>query len=71
MLLPTHHEPVRPTTNKDTGRIRLGDVWDEREELFGTGDSDSEDEGHAGPRLPISPNTPAQARTPKIVVTGS
>ena len=71
MLLPTHHEPVRPTTNKDTGRIRLGDVWDEREELFGIGDSDSEDEGHAGPRLPISPNTPAQARTPKIVVTGS
>ena len=39
-------QPKSSSANKipETGAIRLGDVWDEREELFGVGgDSDEED----------------------------
>ena len=49
------------------GTGRLGDVWDEREELFGVGDSDGEDEEGAR-----SPRTPAPASAgPQIVITPS
>ncbi len=65
-LLPTHYSNShhKGTANKS---IRLADVWDEREELFGIGD-DSDDEG-AGP----PPQNHAGARTdvPKITVTSS
>ncbi|TDL24247.1 hypothetical protein BD410DRAFT_820404 [Rickenella mellea] len=62
MLLPLHHggQPPSPATgNKATkdGRVRLGDVWNDSEELFGIGDSDEED------------NTPKSAAGPKIIVT--
>lgn len=82
MLLPTHYERAGlGITNAGipakAGRIRLGDVWDEREELFGIGDSDSEDDGEGGAasrsRPPRSPAvaTPLQGKGPKIVVTSS
>jgi hypothetical protein len=43
-LLSTHHRSAtldRPGKGKSANR--LGDVWDEREELFGIGESDDED----------------------------
>lgn len=56
-LLPTHHSQPKPQQN--TKSTRLGDVWDERDELFNIGgDSDDEDE-------------PRDTRVPKIVVSGS
>ena len=86
MLLPLHNDNPRPNaglglatpTPGKGGRIRLDDVWDEREELFGIGDSDSEDESHAGRRRepqnrPSSTNPShhqPEAR-PKIIVTPS
>ena len=42
----SQQQPKSSSANKipETGAIRLGDVWDEREELFGVGgDSDEED----------------------------
>ncbi|KAH8119583.1 hypothetical protein DFH11DRAFT_1849351 [Phellopilus nigrolimitatus] len=51
LLLPMHRDqrngepgtaPKSPGKDRG-GRIRLGDVWDEREELFGIGDSEDED----------------------------
>lgn len=41
----SRQQPKSSSANKipETGAIRLGDVWDEREELFGVGgDSDEE-----------------------------
>ena len=76
MLLPTHHDRsgnsnAKPS-NKD-GRIRLGDVWDEREELFGIGDSDDDDNDDVQdpPRRPTVSHSPMQTAGPKIVVTSS
>ena len=39
------HQPKPSSTSKvpETGAIRLGDVWDEREELFGVGGDSDED----------------------------
>lgn len=75
MLLPTHHTRSGDTdagksSNKE-GRIRLGDVWDEREELFGIGGSDDEDDFLDHPRRSTGTPSPAQTAGPKIVVTSS
>lgn len=75
MLLPTHHTRSGDTdagksSNKE-GRIRLGDVWDEREELFGIGDSEDEDNFLDRPRRSTGLPSPAQTAGPKIVVTSS
>ncbi|EJD03346.1 uncharacterized protein FOMMEDRAFT_20460 [Fomitiporia mediterranea MF3/22] len=81
MLLPTHHDrrgTSLPSTPAKGDRIRIGDVWDEREELFGIGDSDSEDENHRGaaasrppPARSSGASTPQQTAGPKIIVTSS
>jgi len=41
----SQHQPKSSSANKipETGAIRLGDVWDEREELFGVGGDSDED----------------------------
>jgi len=41
----SQQQPKSTSTNKipETGAIRLGDVWDEREELFGLGGDSDED----------------------------
>ena len=76
MLLPTHHtrpggtNAAKTSSNKE-GRIRLGDVWDEREELFGIGDSDDEDDLLGRPRASPGLASPAHTVGPKIVVTSS
>jgi len=45
---------------------RLGDVWDEREELFGVGvESDDEDEREVGTSGPPAP------QPPRIIITHS
>lgn len=68
-LLPTHiqntssHNAAKATAAKPGGLIRLENVWDEGEELFGIGD-DTDDEGDAHVRIPTS-----KPATPKIVVT--
>ena len=59
-LLPTHtnsgHAGVSPT--KGVPKSRLGDVWDEGEELFDIGgESDEEGESHT-PKLPFSTAPP-------------
>ncbi|THH07986.1 hypothetical protein EW145_g3014 [Phellinidium pouzarii] len=80
MLLSIHHSrgqneasSMTPKSSKG-GRIRLGDVWDERDELFGVGDSEDEDEeAHMSQPIhhhALSPS-PQQSAGPKIVVTGS
>jgi len=62
--LPTHNQQSQ--TNKSTRQskpnttTRIANVWDEREELFGIGDSDEEDEGPQHIRPPA----------PKIYITG-
>jgi hypothetical protein len=72
-LLPTHQLTKSPA-NKTPGQIRLGDVWDEREELFEIGDD--EDEENAGARhsddtVRLNDDTPraSQAGGVKITVT--
>lgn len=63
MLLPTHFDRSGLTTNASKpskeGRIRLDTVWDEREELFGIGDDDEEEE----------PVNSSRQLAPKIVIT--
>ena len=94
MLLPTHHDrrsnPRTPTSGASStpgknanNRIRLGDVWDEREELFGIGDRDSdggndiEETRRGNTSRPPRPSqgsgttTPQQTTGPKIIVTSS
>lgn len=82
MLLPLHNDGERPNAGLGLaapgkgGRIRLEDVWDEREELFGIGDSDSEDEGRTRRRESQSRPSPTsplnqQNAGPKIIVTPS
>lgn len=44
-LLPTLRPPPKSPVSKTPGRIRLGNVWDESEELFGIGE---EEDGHDG-----------------------
>lgn len=71
-LLPTHYLPSTSRSPKDSrakktdvGRIHLGDVWDEREELFDIGD-DSEPEDDSVSHTPRTASVPP---APKIVVT--
>lgn len=76
-LLPTHYQNSSSrNTTKDArvtgsstsksgaGQIRLENVWDEGEELFGIGDDSDDDEGSIHSHAP-TPNPD----TPKIVVT--
>ena len=83
MLLPTHHDrrglgitnAAQNVSPNKSDRIRIGDVWDEREELFGIGDSDESDDEER-PRSSEPPRssgtaTPQQTAGPKIVVTSS
>lgn len=81
MLLPTHHERSTQGQGKgkgavfsrDEGRIRLEDVWDEREEIFGIGDESDDEDGqkaHGGP-APHGDSTPSSPAGPRIVVTSS
>lgn len=71
-LLPTHYQPRASrgaskkdrTPKTDAGRIRLSDVWDEREELFDIG-ADSEEEPEDIDRAATGP----PPDTPKIIVT--
>lgn len=67
-------------TKSKLGKIRLGDVWDEREELFGIGDSDEDDDGPAASNAKASPanrrdseasSVPGHNLGPKIVITSS
>ncbi|KAI0762089.1 hypothetical protein BD413DRAFT_585455 [Trametes elegans] len=69
-LLPLHYEPRATAASAKPGRgagtpkaTRIGDVWDEREELFDIGDESDEDEE---PRSRGGPPPPP----PKIVVSG-
>lgn len=71
-LLPSHYPPsssrgvpkVPSTPKSNAGVVRLGDVWDEGEELFGIGDDSDEEEGSSHGHAPAS-----KPSTPKIVVT--
>ncbi|KAL1723942.1 hypothetical protein EV715DRAFT_286002 [Schizophyllum commune] len=56
-LLPTHTQSTKP----GKGSVALQDVWDEREELFGIGDSDEEDD--RTPRVSSSRAGPPPAKT--------
>jgi len=67
-LLPLHNSRSQTVTSKINTKprnVRIGNVWDEREEIFGVGDSDDED---AGVRLTPSPREPIG---PKIIITPS
>ena len=55
-LLPTH------STYQNKTKVRLTDVWDEREELFGIGEEDEETAQEAGSSQP-------QLEPPRIVVS--
>lgn len=58
-----------------TGKIRLGDVWDEREELFGIGDSDEDEDAPTTATKARSERqgemSTSQSAGPKIIVTSS
>jgi hypothetical protein len=56
-LLPTHH--------KNKGKIRLTDVWDEREELFGIGDESDEEDGQE------ESSSLSKVQAPRIVISHS
>ena len=81
MLLPTHHRSEdRQQTAKlsnvaSDGRIRLGDVWDERENIFDIGDSDSDDDGERTNKTSTSERVGVSEydhpRGPSIIVTSS
>lgn len=56
---------LAPSKAPTVKAIRLSDVWDEREELFGIGDdSDPEDAPSAGP-----PKSPRPGPVPTITIT--
>ncbi|KAH7916560.1 hypothetical protein BJ138DRAFT_1139333 [Hygrophoropsis aurantiaca] len=77
-LLPMYHNnntsssPSKPTSQVPKGKSqkarRLGDVWDEREELFGIGEDSDEDDADTPrpPRIAGQPPLP-----PKITITRS
>ncbi|KAL5484903.1 hypothetical protein ACEPAI_7545 [Sanghuangporus weigelae] len=91
MLLPTQNDRrglgitniTQSGASSKNDRIRLGDVWDEREELFGIGDSDESDDEErprqsgrngddvTGPLRSSGATTPQQTAGPKIIVTNS
>lgn len=70
-LLPVHNYPAAAPKGAQKS-VRLTNVWDEREELFGIGDDEDDDPvptpgGRAGP----PPSQPATPNVPKIFVTAS
>ncbi|KAJ3791141.1 hypothetical protein GGU10DRAFT_382816 [Lentinula aff. detonsa] len=69
-LLPTHNSQQRkgPNTNKS---VRLTDVWDEREELFGVGEDSDADDDDEGDDLNKHASTHHHHSLPKITVTAS
>jgi len=83
MLLPTHHgrsnqgqgkgKAAAFTFTREEGRIRLEDVWDEREEIFGIGDESDDEDGQKAHGSPATHgvNTPPPPAGPRIVVTRS
>jgi len=81
MLLPTHHDRSAlgqgkgktAAFSRDEGRIRLGDVWDEREEIFGIGDESDDEDGRKahGSSSARDVNSPPPPAGPKIVVTST
>jgi len=64
-LLPTHN-PVKPSTPKAQNHIRLGNVWDESEELFGIGEDELDDLDR-----PSTDTVRAGTRTPAVKVVVS
>lgn len=86
-LLPLHNKPdtppsaVFPSNKNKKGKNRarpaslaLADVWDEREELFGVGDDNDEEDGSEGesaertvPAPPVDQDTPRDAKPVKSV----
>ncbi|KAI0259267.1 hypothetical protein BC834DRAFT_907250 [Gloeopeniophorella convolvens] len=64
-LLPLHAKPpAAPGKGRArAGSIALADVWDEREELFGVGDDDEEDERAGSPAVgvPAAAGKPAKS----------
>ena len=73
MLLPMYndrsgHEASAGKPQKDV-RDLLNNVWDEREDVFGIGDSDEDDEDFVTGKRSRSPSP--LPTTPKIVVTSS
>jgi len=70
-LLPTHHSPAAAPKSAQKS-ARLTNVWDEREELFGIGDDeDDEDAATPGSQVGPPPSQPATPNVPKIFVTAS
>ncbi|OAX39123.1 hypothetical protein K503DRAFT_769797 [Rhizopogon vinicolor AM-OR11-026] len=70
-LLPLYtSHPTAPSKSKPT-KVNLGDVWDEREELFGVGDDSDEDEDTHTPRPQYERSEDTPLPPPKIVITTS
>lgn len=63
-LLPTYM-PKKPS--KPRSQIRLGDVWDESEEMFGIGDDD--DELEESRQTPGATNVQPSYPNVKVIVT--
>jgi hypothetical protein len=74
-LLPMHNNHGASHTPKRSNRksIRLADVWDEREELFASPDSDDDDELEAEGAVAGHPTRRVDEgqRLPEIYVTSS
>ncbi|KAG6335570.1 hypothetical protein ID866_3510 [Astraeus odoratus] len=76
-LFNSHHPPNSSNSRSSKPQIfksnRLGDVWDEREDLFGIGDDDNNSEdGHDIPPPSRHVHQHSQASPPpKIIITGS
>jgi hypothetical protein len=64
-LLPTHRQPPKSAASKTPSQIRLGNVWDESEELFEIG----EDEDDGRERRSDDTLRASQAGGVKITVT--
>ena len=69
-LLPTHASSNMTASKSATKASRLGDVWDEGEDLFDIG-GDSDDEAEPGTARGAAPTPAAHLPSPKIVVTSS
>ena len=63
-LLPTHRPSPKSAVSKTPSRIRLGNVWDESEELFEIGEE--EEESHDDRR---SDDTLRASQTGRVKIT--
>lgn len=71
-LLPLYtSQPTAQSKSKPTKVNRLGDVWDEREELFGVGDDSDEEEDTHTPRPQYERSGDTPLPPPKIIITSS